>query len=64
MIITVVALIIAITVERGREIYFNYDAPHWLNRSVKWVRERGGRAGELLVGEGEEEVIIILFYMI
>jgi hypothetical protein len=56
MIITVVALAIAITVERGREIYIDYDAPSWLSSSVKWIRERSGRAGELLVGEGEEEV--------
>jgi hypothetical protein len=56
MILTVVALVIATSVERAREHNVKFEAPRWLVGGAAWLRGQGGRAGQLLLGEEDDQV--------
>lgn len=49
-------LLITTSVERAREQNVKFEAPRWLVGGATWLRGRGGRAGQLLLGEDNVQV--------
>jgi hypothetical protein len=51
MVLTLMTLAIAVSVERVREYDTRIEAPRWLALGAAWLRARGGRVGQFLLGE-------------
>lgn len=58
MVMTMLALITALGVERLRDVESKVttEAPSWLTGGASWLKGKGGRAGQLLLGDSDLEI--------